>query len=306
MKKYIGIDIGGSFIKYGIISSEGEVLEQKKIPTKRMDPEKILDDLVLIINEYKTVGNIVGVGISLPGVIDTNNKLLTSGSLLNMFKYDVYQILNKRTNMPISLINDAKAMSYAENWVGIGKVYNNFVCLPLGTGVGGSIVLNGQVIQGRSGASGEFGMMLMGQGKSKPISHESASFYCGVVAGLCRFYNNKAGNVGFENWETDVLKIMELAEVGDKFAKESVEEFYSNVAVLLLNICVAIDPEVIVIGGGISENTEIMNGIEQSVKDLISRYPEITALGLPKIVACQLGNNAGMIGAVGHFIKGEI
>lgn len=305
MEKYLGIDIGGSFIKYGVIDRNGTILSKDKTPTKRTEPETVIETLVHIILTIKEQEEVVGVGISIPGVINRENRLVTSGALQGLFHYDVRQILMERTGEKICLVNDAKAIGYAEKWIGAGKNCQNFVCLPIGTGVGGSIVLDGKIIQGRIGAAGEFGMMLMGLGKTEPVGYESASFYCGAIAGLCRIYNKKIGNLAFEDWETDIRHILSLAKDGQQAAMESVDEFYENLAVLLLNISVSLDPEQILIGGGISENEEIMSGIQKALENLVKRYTEISAIGLPNIRACQLGNTAGMIGAVSKFIEGE-
>lgn len=305
MKKYIGIDIGGSFIKYGLLDETGTILQKKKRPTDRNDPKQVLTQLATIISEESNGQTIAGVGISLPGIIDPDEHLLTSGALTDLYQYDVQQILTEKTGQKIKLVNDANAIGYAEGALGAGSGCDNFVCLPLGTGVGGSVVLNGKLRQGRTGAAGEFGMMLMGLGKTEPVGYESASFYCGAVGGLCRIYNQKLGRRDLKTWNTDVKAILAAAENGDELARQSVAEFYQNVAVLLLNISVALDPEQILIGGGISENAEIMSGIKEACQRLLARYADMSVIGLPDIISCQLGNDAGMIGAVLQFIEGE-
>ncbi|TPR55130.1 ROK family protein [Enterococcus sp. OL5] len=305
MKYYLGIDVGGSFIKYGVIDEKGNIISKGKSSTQRMNPEAVLNDLAQIILSEKKGRTLSGVGISLPGVINKENQLLTSGAIEKLFQYDVRRILTEKTELTILLVNDAKAISFGEKWLGAGKNHLNFVCLPLGTGVGGSIVINGQVYQGRTGAAGEFGMMLMGLGNTEPVGYESASFYCGSIAALCRIYNKKIGNKSFDEWEKDVSHILFLEKNGNQEAQDSVKEFYQNVAVLLLNISVSIDPEIILVGGGISENTEIMTGINQAFVSLTQRYSEISALGSPKIKPCALGNDAGMLGAVSKLIEGE-
>lgn len=306
MKKYAGIDVGGSFIKFGIFTDTGTMIFSDKCHTERKKPEVVLDCLTDIINKLKIGFEINQVGISIPGVINKNNQLVTSGAIENLFRYDVSQILRERTAVDVQLVNDANAVAYAENWLGVGQTCKNFVCLPLGTGVGGSIVIDGKVIKGRIGAAGEFGMTLMGLGKTEPVGYESASFYCGAVAGLCRIYNQKLGRKNFFEWEKDVKIILKLADSGQQEAIESLEQFYQNIAVLLLNISVSLDPEKIIIGGGISENEIIMSEINKSVKNLVKRYKDMSALGFPEITHSMLGNNAGMIGAVSKLLEGEI
>lgn len=302
MKTFLGIDIGGSFIKFGLITAEGQILKKDSLATKRLEPDTLIADLVELILKMKAETPLSGVGISLPGVINRQNQLVTSGALVDLYKRDLHGILTEKTQLEIRLVNDAKAIGLAERWLGAGQACDNFVCLPLGTGVGGCIVLDGKVIQGRTGAAGEFGMMLMGLGKTEPVGYESSSFYCGAVAGLCRTYSWKIGQRNFSEWETDIKLILQRAQDGQKEAVESLAEFYQNVAVLLLNISVAIDPEQILIGGGISDNQEIMTGIKSALNHLLTRYTDMSAIGLPKVSPCQLGNTAGMIGAVSQFI----
>lgn len=305
LKKYAGIDIGGSFIKYGIVNETGEIIFSDKYPTDRKDPEAVLDRLTQIILRLKADYGIEQVGISIPGVINRENRLITSGAIDNLYLYDVSLILSEKTQTQILLTNDANAIAYAEKWLGAGKDCDNFVCLPLGTGVGGSIVIDGKVIKGRVGAAGEFGMVLMGLGKTEPVGYESSSFYCGAIAGLCRIYNYKLGKKDFTKWERDIETILASAENGQKEAIESFDEFYQNVAVLLLNIRVSLDPEKILIGGGISENKTIMQGIQTAVEQLVTRYTDMSAIGFPEIMSSTLGNTAGMIGAVSQFVEGE-
>ena len=302
MKVYLGIDIGGTFIKYGIVNSTGKILFKDKVPTDRVKPEAVLNSIVEIINNQKKNYTISGVGLSIPGVITSKNKLITSGAIQNMYQYDVVGILTKKTNTEVRMVNDANAIAYAEKWVGLGQKCKNFVCLPLGTGVGGSIVIDGKVIKGRTGAAGEFGMMLMRLGHKDPVGYDSSSFYCGAIAGLCRIYNLKLGIKEFSKWERDIRVIIEKSRSGQKEASESLAEFYHNVSVLLLNISVSIDPEMILIGGGISENEIIMGGIKQAYYELLKRYEDVSALGMPIIKSCELKNTAGIIGAVAPFV----
>lgn len=306
MKQYIGIDVGGSFIKYGILSEEGHILTMDKCPTHRTQPENVLSELSEIINSLKKNHPVDAVGISIPGVINQKDQLITSGAIDRLYEYDVHKILRENTGMDVFLTNDANAIAYAEKWIGAGKNCENFVCLPLGTGVGGAVIINGQVIKGRTGATGEFGMMLMELDLKDSIGYSSASYFSGAIAGLCRIYNKKLGNTDFSTWECNIQTILDRAEEGQPEAVESFEEFYHNVSILLLNISVAIDPEKILIGGGISENPTILSGIQETFINLSSNYKDIQAIGTPEIISCSLGNQAGMIGAVSQIIERRI
>lgn len=305
MTTYIGIDIGGSFIKYGLVDPKGQVRSVAKVKTPRENPEQVVRLLKNIIEELKQASSVVGVGISLPGVINQANQLITSGALTDLYRLPVAQELEQAAQLPVRLVNDANAIAYAEKWIGAAQKSQYFVCLPIGTGVGGSIFVNGDVLKGQTGAAGEFGMMLMNYGQTEPLAYETVSLQCGAVGGLCRFYNQKTTQAPFSEWEKDIQTILARAEAGEEAAQASLAEFYQNTAVLLLNIRVSLDPQDIFIGGGISENKGMMQGITTALESLQKRYPEIAAIGFPKVQPCQLGNQAGMIGAVSQFIKGE-
>ncbi len=303
MKNYIGIDVGGTFIKFGIINAEGKVIYDSKIVTQRDNPEGVLNDLIKIIGELKRKYGIYEVGISLPGIINRKNQLLTSGTIQDLYKYPIKNEIEGKTDMNVSLVNDANAMAIAEKWIGSGRNCDNFVCLPLGTGVGGAIVINNQIISGKNGAAGEFGLTFMDQVDQKMLVNSSASFYCGTIMGLCRIYNRELNRTSINEWETDVAKIILASKKKQKEAIESLNEFYKNVARLLMNVTLSLDPEKILIGGGISENSQILRGIQKAFLQLGRSYSQTEKLELPEIIPCQLGNKAGMIGSIASFVN---
>ncbi|EME3582202.1 ROK family protein [Enterococcus faecium] len=303
MKEYIGIDVGGTFIKFGIINAEGKLIYDSKTATQRDNPEYVLNDLVKVICKLKRKYGIYEVGISLPGIINKRNQLLTSGTIPDLYKYPIKNIIEEKTNTTIKLTNDANAIALAEKWVGAGRKCDNFVCLPLGTGVGGAIFIENKIISGSNGAAGEFGLTFMDQMDKKELITSSASFYCGTIMGLCRIYNTKLNRLAINEWETDVAKIILAAKSNQKEAIDSLNEFYQNLARLLMNVALSIDPEKILIGGGVSENTQIIEGIKNSFLHLSSSYSQTEKLELPEIIPCQLGNKAGMIGAIASFVN---
>ncbi|MCP0885716.1 ROK family protein [Ligilactobacillus sp. WILCCON 0076] len=303
MDKHLGIDVGGTFIKYGIVDDTGKVLSSSKIKTERKNPDAVVESISNLITEQTANQKIAKIGLSIPGVVSNDGTLLTAGAIEGLSGHNIINEVYEKTGRKISVINDANSSALAEHWVGAAKHYDNFVSLPLGTGVGGAIYINGKLVTGRIGAAGEFGMMLMDRGNTEPLEYESSSFYCGAVAGLCRIYSYKIGKKKMSDWELDVRKILELASEGDKIAQESLTEFYHNVAVLLLNISVSLDPELILIGGGISENPIIMTGIKKAATKISEEYSSIKNIGFPKVEACVTRNQAGLIGAVAHAIR---
>lgn len=302
MQKYVGIDIGGSFIKFGLVDADGNILEQESMPTKREDPEGLLAKLTAIIAGYQRKG-IDKVAISLPGVISQDGTMITAGAIPGFKSRNIQAELTKMTGASVQVINDANAAALSEKWLGHGKNIKNYFCLTLGTGVGGAVVLNDQLLTGRTGAAGEVGISLLGRGNTRPVGYESVSFFAGAVAGLCRIYNFKKGVFNLADWQTDIPTILKEAKSGGGIAQESFNEFYQNVAVTILNITVMYDPERILIGGGVSANEEIMANVKQAVNYLFTRYTDVSAVGAPEILPCKFRNSAGILGAVYHYIQ---
>lgn len=304
MTQYIGIDVGGSTIKAALVDEQGQLKNYQQCPTTRDDPEKVLQTLTELIHYYQTT-TITQVGISIPGVINPAGKMITSGAIAQLHHYAVLDDLQKATHTTVRLVNDANAIALAEHWQGRAKDVQNFVCVPLGTGVGGSIFLNGQLVTGVGGAAGEFGMMLANPEKvSAQTAHLAEySFNAGAVAGLCRIYNQKLKRVNLADWELSVPQILKKAATGQTEAQESLAIFYQNVATLLLNIRVVLDPSLILIGGGISESQAIINGIQAVLTAITKQHPDLLAIGMPPVLPCQLGNRAGIIGAASQFVK---
>lgn len=297
MKYYVGVDIGGTRIKLGIINSEGKVCAFKNIETPP-SCEEIMNEVLEFIKEQDQYP-IESVGISTPGVVKDDGYMQTSGAIKCFFNKNMKAEFEQFLNLKVHVENDGKCAASGEKWVGGAKDVDNFVCLTLGTAIGGAIYINGQIYRGLGGMAGEFGVSLVGL-ENDNYEQQSFAYHAATIAGLCRQYSYKV-----KERVLDAQEIIKRAEHGDLDAHNCLEDFYHSVAVLLVNVTSIIAPEVVFIGGGISSNDMVMNNIYKAFDNICEQYHILSLVDKPLIKTCQLKNDAGMIGAVYPLIKGE-
>jgi beta-glucoside kinase len=288
---YLGVDIGGTFIKLGIVDSTGQVLKKDKFASAN-DMKEILASLKSYYSEQQQYFNISGVGISLPGVINQDGTMQTAGSLKSLIGLNVKEIAQDFLQLPVEIITDSKAVALAEGWLGNGMNYSNYVCVTLGSAIGGAIVIDGKLYWGQGGLAGEFGVSLMGR-EHEEYKLDSTSLHAGVVGGLCRKYSLAIGKE-----VKDANFIFNLSTQNDPVAQKVVSEYLDDVARMLVNISVYIAPEAILLGGGISGNSQIMAEIQAAYQRIIREYRVLSRVQMPQVLPCKLANDAGIIGAV--------
>ncbi len=295
MGYYVGIDIGGSFIKYGLLDETGKLVDTGKHQTTAAG-KAIKQKIKEIVTEYSQKNVLAGVGISMPGVVRRDGYLISSGAIEDMRGTHLKKELESLLGLPVKIENDANTIALAEKWLGAARDYRNFVCMPLGTAVGGAVFINNQLYHGAHGVAGEFGVSLVGL--SSDHIADCMSFHAGVVAGLCRSYSQQKGERVL-----DASEVYKRSKAGDEIARECVAHFYKAVVTCLVNISVSIDPEAIFIGGGISENQEMMHDIRTQFAQMRKEYKILSIFEMPEIKTCQLGNNAGLVGAVCALVE---
>ncbi|MGX7173615.1 ROK family protein [Enterococcus ratti] len=280
-------DFGGSAVKYGYWNGvELEYVNQFSTP-KTWDEMK--KNLIKVYNKLLMLVPIEGVSISSPGVVNHEKQLIEGISALSYIHgFNIFHDLEELFRLPVTIENDANCAGMAEYYEGAAKEYQNAVFIVLGTGVGGAIFRNGQLNKGAHLYGGEFGLMLLE--KDKTFSTLGTA-----VQMAWRYCKRK----GVNQTTYSGKEVFELAEQGDVIAKEEVENFYHYLTKGLFNIQFTIDPEVIVIGGGISAKEGLLEEINQRMKQLT------TQLDLndfkPKILLCNYRNNANLIGAAANF-----
>lgn len=289
MSYYAGIDVGGTRIKMGIIDEQGVVCVQENEATQT-ERRALMEQIDAFLKRHANY-QVKGVGVSMPGISKSDGFMQTSGAIKCFLKRNMKTDLEAYLQLPVEIENDSKAAAAAEKWIGAAKELDNFVCFTLGTAVGGAIYMDGKLVRGLGGMAGEFGIALYGRQEGS-FNERSFSGCAGVVAGLCRKYSLRV-----KERVLDAKEIFARAHAQDQIAQQCIQEFYEDVAVLLINTAVIIAPEAILIGGGISANQEAMKGILKEYERLSKEYHVLSLVEMPILFPCELKNEAGMIGA---------
>ena len=277
----LAIDIGGTMIKYGLVSSDGKILSTDKIETEaEKGLENILNKIDNIFKRYKK-NNPVGIAVSGTGQINGMIGKVIGGNPIipNWIGTNLVKILEEKYNLPAVLENDVNCVALGEKWIGAGKDLSNFICLTIGTGIGGGIILNNQLFRGENFVAGEFGHTLIKKGEFEQFASTTA---------LIRLVKEKTGKIlnGKEIFDLEKKEIVEYQEV--------ISEWIENLTDGLSSIVYCFNPANIILGGGvIGQGEALINRIKNSLfKKIGLQFKEKL-----NIIQAKLGNNAGMIGA---------
>ncbi|MFZ7972694.1 ROK family protein [Fusobacterium watanabei] len=277
----LAIDIGGTMIKYGLVSSDGKILSTDKIETEaEKGLENILNKIDNIFKKYKE-NNPVGIAVSGTGQINGMIGKVIGGNPIipNWIGTNLVKILEEKYNLPAVLENDVNCVALGEKWIGAGKDLSNFICLTIGTGIGGGIILNNQLFRGENFVAGEFGHTLIKKGEFEQFASTTA---------LIRLVKEKTGKIlnGKEIFDLEKKEIVEYQEV--------ISEWIENLTDGLSSIVYCFNPANIILGGGvIGQGEALINRIKNSLfKKIGLQFKEKL-----NIIQAKLGNNAGMIGA---------
>lgn len=263
MKKYsLGIDIGGTTVKFGLFNSEGELLYKWEIETRKIENGKyILSDIAQSINAILEERNIskdevLGAGVGVPGPVKDDGTVLGCVNL-GWSVFNVSKALGELLNIPVKVANDANIAALGEMYKGGGKGYRTMIMVTLGTGVGGGVIINNHVIAGATGAGGEIGHINVNP-------HEKVSCNCGRKGCLEQY----ASATGIARLAKEILErescdsklryienitakdVFDLAKENDELSIKVIEKFSSILGRALSNIACICNPEVFVIGGG--------------------------------------------------------
>jgi len=277
----LAIDIGGTMIKYGLVSSDGKILSTNKIKTEASKGlNNILNKIDNIFKGYKE-NNPVGIAVSGTGQINGMIGKVIGGNPIipNWIGTNLVKILEEKYNLPAVLENDVNCVALGEKWIGAGKDLSNFICLTIGTGIGGGIILNNQLFRGENFVAGEFGHTLIKKGEFEQFASTTA---------LIRLVKEKTGKIlnGKEIFDLEKKEIVEYQEV--------ISEWIENLTDGLSSIVYCFNPTNIILGGGvIGQGEALINRIKNSLfKKIGLQFKEKL-----NIIQAKLGNNAGMIGA---------
>jgi len=257
MKNIIGIDLGGTNIKTALINSNGKILKKYEIPTEtRKGTKTILDNIISAIEEVKS-GNIKGIGIGSPGPLDYKRGIVTKPVNLPFRSTPLKKIIQDKFRIKTFLDNDANCFALAEAVFGSGKKYGNVVGITLGTGIGGGMVINKKIYHGRNNAA-ELGHMTIKYDGPKSRCGNQGCVETHVAArGIRRIFGS-----------SDPYSIYKLSLQGNKKAIKTFEEMGYYLGIGLTNIMYAIDPDIIVVGGKISNSWKFFSkSMDKTVKE---------------------------------------
>lgn len=304
MKYCFGVDIGGTTIKMGFFQTDGQLVDKWEVKTRTENHgEAILPDVAATIQEKIEEHNIrredvTGVGVGVPAPV-TKAGIVKSSANLGWCYKEVKRELEELTGFEVEIGNDANVAALGEMWKGGGCGHENLVMVTLGTGVGGGIILDGRILTGVNGASGEIGHICVnyeetdhcGCGKQGCLEQYASA------TGIVRLAKKKlVGNIEKTvlNVETVTAKaVFDEVKNGDKVAMEIAEEFGSYLGHALANIAAILDPELFVIGGGVSKAGVVL--LEYIEKYYLEKA--FKANKEVKFVLAELGNDAGIFGA---------
>lgn len=305
MKEYcFGIDVGGTTVKCGLFSVKGDILDKWEIPTRtENNGVNILPDVAAAIDakiQEKGIARdtIAGVGVGIPGPVNEDGAVICAVNL-HWGYVELEKELEKLTGLTVKAGNDANVAALGEMWKGGGAGYHNVVMVTLGTGVGGGIIVNGKIVTGTHGAGGEIGHIHV-------EDDETMSCNCGnqgcleqyaSATGVVRLANrmleatDKASVL--RNEEVTAKAVFDAVKAGDELAMEVAEKFGKYLGTALAVIAGVVDPEVFVIGGGVSKAGKILlDYVEKYYKKYVFQGSRDCAFAL-----AELGNDAGICGA---------
>lgn len=299
MRNFMVFDIGGSSTKWSVINEAGEFQESNKFSCPKT-AEELFGELIKITNEMKEKHDVKGIAISAPGAVDSKTGLIGGITAIQYIHGPNFkEVLSTGTGLNVELENDANCAALGECWIGAGKENNDLAFVVCGSGIGGAIVKDKKVHVGIHKHGGEFGYCSIScdlDGEPKFTSWSQA----GSTTALAR---NVARLKGLEEGSLDGVEVFELCEKGDEIALKEVNKYYFTMAVGIYNIQYTYDPEVIILGGAISERKDYVDEINKRL-DLMMKS-DLEGTIKPVLKTCRYGNDANKLGALCNYLQRE-
>lgn len=305
MSKYcFGIDVGGTTVKMGMFTRDGDVVDKWEIPTRTENQgDQILPDIARAIdNKLASMSvakeDVIGIGVGVPGPVDRKGVIHRAVNL-GWDVFNMEEALSKLVGVPVKGGNDANVAALGEMWKGGGKGYDDLVLVTLGTGVGGGVIVGSKMLTGATGAGGEIGHIHIEDNETEKCG--CGNYGCleqyASATGVVRLAKRKLAETDAESilrdGEISAKSVFDAVKAGDAVAMEIAEQFGEYLGKGLASVAAVSNPEVFVIGGGVSKAGEILI-------DYIQKYYRkyvFHASRNAKFVLATLGNDAGIYGA---------
>lgn len=294
MRDYLSIDIGGTMIKFAHIDSSGNMIKKGEVKTSK-NKEKFLSDIDKIVQNY--ANQIKGLAFCAPGKIE-RTKIRFGGALPFLDGIDFAQIYGGTYHFPVAIINDGKASILAESWLGSLQNEKNCAAITLGTGIGGGIILNGHLLEGVHFQAGELSFMICDYTQKKNM--EGALGSLGSAVKLVQSINSRINypdkDDGLNAFNAIKKQLPEAIKIFDSYCR--------TIAVLILNIQTVIDVNKVAIGGGISAQSILIEGINKAYDRLVNCSNPLIGetLTKPSIVATKFRNDSNLYGALYNLL----
>ena len=312
---YLVFDVGATFVKYAWMTQDGTIEEKGKIPTANKAQDGVAEFVASIggiYDMYQDKGKVEGIAMGLPGQIDVEKGIVYGGGGLKYLdQVELGSILSKRCNgVRVSLENDGKCAALAEVWLGNARNAQDACVLVFGTGIGGGIIKDRKVHRGNRLLAGEvsFGMEGMTREDLKRMVNIETMTVAETFETLPYLQTTRCSTSGLVYHvaiakklpldEVDGEKIYQWAENGDEICIDILEEMYFNIAKLCINLYVSFDPDVILIGGGISAEPRFFAGIQKYVEQIKTLSKLYDGLQLD---VCKFRNDSNLLGSLYNF-----
>lgn len=291
---YLAIDIGGTEIKYAVMDESAEFIFKDRMPNRMRSVNDFLDVVETLWEKYGNDAH--GIAFSMPGRIDNKTGYMyTSGNLGFLDNTDAAGLVRSRISADVSVENDAKAAAWAEIWKGELRGVDDAVVVVIGTGIGGAIVKDGRVHRGKNHSAGEFSFIYAGDPGMPYSGKDTFAGRCGIGG----FLNPIAKAMGILPHELDGFKVFEWIEKRDEFVLKVFEGYLRELCRQIENIQFMYDPEVILIGGGISRQPAFLEMLKGSLDKYHADHR--SPMAKPKLATCRFYNDANLVGAVYNF-----
>lgn len=290
MEKYLAFDVGGSYIKHGVVQGNGTVLSRGKSKTNsHLGSEYLLRQLCQIAEDAMAREQFSGIAVSTTGVVDVEQGAIQSEicSWINGYTGTrLRQLLSQRTGLNVEIENDVNCMALGEHWIGAAKGCRNVVCMAIGTGIGGALLIDGELYRGSSNMAMEVGRM--------PIGHSHLEDLASVRALIYEYA--KLSNIPSQ--EVDGVLVARKVREGDRYAQEALEQMCYYLAHGVAVLTSAFTPDILVLGGGITNDGDLLDGL---LKKYLKELLDDALWESLNLQYAKLGRDVGLVGAARHY-----
>ena len=307
-KYYVGIDLGGTFIKGGIVDNEGTILCSDKLPTEReKGAQVVVENIARLVEKVistsgLTKSQVEGIGMGVPGMIDSKAGVVLYSNNLEWKEFSIAKELTQLTGLKVSIANDANVAALGEAKFGVAKEYDSAIMLTLGTGVGSGIIMDGKLVEGNKSAGAELGHSIIVAGGEQCTCGRKGCLetYASATALIRDTKRAMQAHKDSKMWEVGSLdnvtgKTAFDYKDSDEYAKAVVDGYIQMLSVGIVNFANIFRPEVVILGGGVCAQGDTLI---KPLQSLLNRDLFAGELGPQvKILIAELGNSAGLLGA---------